>query len=102
MSTTITFKISPTLNRDLGTLAVPMLGRLALKVETEAKRLVPVKTGNLRRSITSAVSVAAGIPTAAVAATAHYGGFVEVGTAFMAPQPYLRPALVKVIRGGVA
>lgn len=101
MSATITFKLSPTLNRSLATLAVPMMGRLALKVESEAKRRVPVKTGNLRRSITSTVSVVGGIPTGVVAATAHYGGFVEVGTAFMHPQPYLRPALIDTIRGGL-
>lgn len=101
MSTTITFKASPTLLRDVSAMSLPMMGLLTLKVETEAKRRVPVRTGNLRRSITGAVSMVAGVPQGVVAATAHYGGFVEIGTAYMAPQPYLRPALIASIRGGL-
>lgn len=101
MSVSISFTPAASLNRDLGDLALVMTARLALAVETEAKRRVPVKTGNLRRSITSTASMSGGVPTGIVAATAHYGGFVELGTAFMQPQPYLRPALVAVIRGGL-
>lgn len=102
MSLNLTFTPSPMLSRDLAELSLPLMARLALKVETEAKRRVPVKTGNLRRSITSTAAMTGGIPTGVVAATAHYGGFVEIGTVFMQPQPYLRPALISVINARVA
>lgn len=101
MATQITFRTNPRLTTELGELAVPMLARLALQVESEAKRRAPVKTGNLRRSITSAAAMDGGIPSAIVAATVHYAGFVELGTRYVNAQPFLRPALVAVIGGAV-
>ena len=99
---TITFRVNPHLRQELGELMVPMLARLAAKVETEAKRNAPVKTGNLRRSIISSVAIVDGVPTGVVAATAHYAGFVELGTYKMNARPFLRRALIDVIRGGIA
>lgn len=99
---TITFRANPRLGVELDRLAAPMMARLALKVETEAKRRTPVKTGNLRRSIISTVAEVDGRPVGVVAATAHYAGFVELGTYKMRARPFLRSALIEVIRGGVA
>jgi len=71
---------------------MPMLTKMTMKVEREAKRLCPVATGNLRRSITHVVKGGFN-PHGIVKATAFYAAFVEYGTRFHAPQPFLRPAL---------
>lgn len=99
---TITYRANPNFARDFGRLLEPMMARLALKVETEAKRNAPVRTGNLRRSITSFVATIEGKPVGVVAATANYAGFVELGTHKMAARPFLRKALIDVIHGGIA
>jgi HK97 gp10 family phage protein len=74
------------------------LRTLAQEVSREAKRLVPYKTGNLRRSITYKVVGFSRDMNAVVQATAFYGIFVELGTRFRSPKPYLRPALRVVLR----
>lgn len=99
MSANVTFRVNPNLDRELGALMRPIMARLALTVETAAKRNAPVKTGNLRRSITSFVADIEGIPVGTVAATAHYAGFVELGTWKMEPRPFLRRALIETIGG---
>jgi HK97 gp10 family phage protein len=62
---------------------------LARTVEQEALLRVPVDTGRLMRSI--AVDVAGSVLTAR--AGAPYASFVEQGTRYMKPQPFLRPAV---------
>lgn len=64
-------------------------GLAAAMVETEAKRIVPVRTGTLQRSIHTE-HPKQGEWT--VGSKIHYAGFVEYGTRKMAAQPYLRPA----------
>lgn len=64
------------------------------KVVQEARRLVPVDTGNLRSSIrfdpnTRTIRAVGG------AGGRVYAGYVEFGTSRMKAQPYLRPALAK-------
>lgn len=66
-------------------------------LKTESKRIVPVKTGNLRASITS--EVAEQTPTRATVnigpgSQAPYGKYVELGTFRMSAKPFLRPPLV--------
>ena len=51
-----------------------------MAIENEAKHLVPVRTGNLRRSIMSSVETLGGTQTGIVAAQAGYGRYVESGT----------------------
>jgi HK97 gp10 family phage protein len=58
-------------------------------VETEAKRLVPVRTGYLRSTIFSRVQEW----TAVVGAEAAYAANVEFGTRYAGAQPFLRPAV---------
>ena len=71
------------------------------RLQTQAQRNAPVGTpestgipgyvgGTLRRSID--LSIKDGGLTADVRATAHYAGYVELGTRFMAAQPYMKPA----------
>lgn len=67
----------------------------AERVKQEAKRRCPVRTGRLRRSIDKVQQgELAWIVTYAVDDPgAYYGLFVELGTRFMSPQPFLGPAL---------
>lgn len=50
--------------------------------------------GTLRQSI--GLSIEDGGLTAHVEATAHYAGYVELGTRFMRAQPYMKPAFNQV------
>lgn len=73
-----------------------LTGQYANLIVKEAKRLVPVRTGNLRDSIRVTPSSEAGrlgLAAAGIAADAPYAGFVEFGTARMRPRPYIRPAV---------
>ncbi len=52
----------------------------------EARRLCPVDTGKLRESIDKR--------RMSIIAETDYALFVEIGTRFMAAQPFLRPAMI--------
>lgn len=75
-----------------------VLRRYALEVERLGKRNCPVDTGNLRSSITTSFEGDGrfGAMSAEVGPTAHYGGYVEWGTRYQAPQAYMGPALDRV------
>jgi HK97 gp10 family phage protein len=65
----------------------------------EAKRIVPVDTGDLRDSIRPEQSEASTLQLSAnITVGMPYAGFVEFGTANMGPQPYIRPSLRKYRR----
>lgn len=66
-----------------------LLQRIALKVEGTAKRLSPVKTGNLRRSVTSRATAHEAI----VGATANYAVYVHEGTSRMPGRPFIKDAI---------
>jgi len=70
------------------------LEEMALKVEREAKRRCPVRTGRLRASIHHGkiedYVYFVGSPVV-------YAPFVEFGTRRMAAKPYLRPAVRVVV-----
>lgn len=62
-----------------------LLEKVALIAEGAGKRLAPVRTGTLRRSITHRIT-----PTAAYVGSAlEYAQFVHEGTRHMAAQPFL-------------
>lgn len=61
-----------------------------LAIESGAKRLAPVDTGNLRSSIKG--KVAGGGYEGEVTATAEHAPYVEFGTSKMPAQPFLLPA----------
>lgn len=67
--------------------------KACLLVEREAKKIVPVKTGTLKRSITHEVDVARRIGI--VGSNVEYAPYVELGTRKWKGKPYLRPALLK-------
>ena len=93
---------------DLDPLTVSILKKAAKDVKEEARELVPVDTGALRKSIrvTSTAKEAGHITRVGVRAGGYetnpktgnlvnYAVFVEFGTSRQAPQPYLVPAANK-------
>lgn len=68
----------------------------------EARRLVPVDSGNLQRSIGYSYDAKEKIIT--LYADQHYAYFVELGTRVSAARPYLRPAIAVMAKawGGLA
>lgn len=73
--------------------------KAGLAIQARAQSMAPVKTGTLRRSITTQ------FPTdlsAVVGPSVHYGIFLEFGTRRMAPRPYMRPAAEAVLPGFAA
>jgi len=70
-----------------------ILEKAAIEINNEAKILCPVRTGNLRASITYVhlKKFLWGVGT-----NVEYAPYVEFGTYKMRAQPYLRPAFDKV------
>lgn len=74
--------------------AQPEIMKIANKVQKTASRLAPKgETGNLKKSGKVTAVKGGG---ARIQFTVRYAGFVEFGTVFMDPEPYLRPALDSV------
>ncbi len=73
--------------------------KTTLDVEAKAKGLTPVKTGTLRRSITSQFPSPL---TGMVGPSVHYGIYVEMGTRHMGARPYMRPAAAQASSGFAA
>lgn len=69
-----------------------LLVPLCKAITKDAKRYVPVRTGDLKRDITWEVYGGVG----RVGSNLKYSEYVERGTPQMAAQPYLRPALYRV------
>lgn len=81
--------------RTTGARAQVVVRKTAIDIESTAKNLVPVDTGNLKGSIghSDLRSVGrSGSLGAEIGPTASYGVFVEMGTTRMAPQPFMGPA----------
>lgn len=70
-----------------------------LDVQAKAQAIVPVKTGTLRRSITSQFPSEL---TGRVGPSVNYGVYVEMGTRRMAARPYMRPAAAQAASGFVS
>ena len=60
------------------------------EMQAKAQQNAPVDTGTLKRSI--GLEITDGGMSAEVEPTAEYAPYVELGTRFMDPQPYLKPA----------
>ena len=76
--------------------AVRALGDLGQEMRDTAVRICPVDTGMLRDSITSEVGVVFDTPILRLSAgdpVIDYAGYVELGTRYQEPQPFLRPAV---------
>lgn len=70
---------------------------VAQEIRNDAVRACPVLTGRLRQSITVQKI---GDGNYRVGTNVSYSIFVEMGTRFQAPNPFLRPALEKARRRG--
>lgn len=66
-----------------------MLDRIGSAIEQHAKEYVPVRTGNLRDSITHVVDGR----SVAVGTNVEYAAYVELGTSTQPARPYLIPAV---------
>lgn len=73
--------------------AAATLLKAGVKVEGAAKRLCPVDTGRLRSSIAHELTTDARGLVCFVGTNVEYAIYQELGTRYMAAQPYLRPAL---------
>ena len=71
-----------------------VLNNVALDILKIAKDLVPVSTGKLRDSIQILEDSE---NSKIIGSDVEYSGFVEFGTKDQAPQPFIRPALYKII-----
>ncbi len=63
-----------------------------LLIENEAKQNVPVRTGNLKRSLDTEVEGNKKEKEVIIGTEVDYADEVEYGTSTQRPQPYLRPA----------
>jgi HK97 gp10 family phage protein len=70
------------------------VAKAALDIEAKAKSAAPVDTGNLKNSIQASE---VGPTHWRVTAGADYSLYVEMGTVFMAAQPFMGPAVDQVI-----
>lgn len=88
MSVSLTSRL-PQLEAQLVAKAQQGVQKAANDVESHAKGVAPVDTGNLRSSIQSEST---GALSAVVNAGAEYGIYQEYGTYKMAAQPFMVPA----------
>jgi HK97 gp10 family phage protein len=70
--------------------AVAEVKRAAFEIEAAGKAKAPVRTGLLRRSITTQTTE--GGLRAEIGPSVQYGPMVEFGTRHMGARPYMRPA----------
>ena len=91
-------------NGRIGEKGAQVVRRSAAAVEALGKQFCPVDTGHLKGTIGASFEGDGrfGAMTAEIGPTAHYGGYVEFGTRFMAPHAYMGPALDRVGPGFVA
>jgi HK97 gp10 family phage protein len=66
------------------------MAKTAELVWTLAQQYVPVRTGRLRSSLSV---LTLGSLQFKVGSNVEYAGYVEYGTRFMSPRPYLRPSI---------
>ena len=86
----------PAVAAGLGAAVAEAVRKTTLDIEAEAKRLVPVRTGTLRRSIHSTFEN--GGRTGRVGPSVDYGVYVEFGSRGRAARPYMRPAAERSAR----
>jgi HK97 gp10 family phage protein len=63
-----------------------LMSKIVLVIEKNSKRVTPVRTGNLRRSVGSKVE--AGGDRGVIGASAHYARYVHEGTSRMSGRPF--------------
>jgi len=79
----------------MGSVLQAMDGELKEEVLPEAQRLVPVRTGKLKASLTVGTERDGTVVTGYVEAGEPYAPYVELGMKDRPAKPYLRPAAEK-------
>jgi HK97 gp10 family phage protein len=74
------------------------LAKRAVRVESAAKRLAPVRSGRLRASITHQMARDERGLLAVIGTNVSYALYQELGTMYMSARPFLRPALREASR----
>lgn len=82
--------ISPSFYAEVRERQRHLLKNIAERVTENAQDIVPYRTGKLHSRIGYKVMSS---QRARISAKTHYAVYVELGTRYMAAQPYLRPAL---------
>lgn len=72
--------------------------KIAYKIERDAKMVVPIDTGDLRKSIETEVEGGIGSVTAEIGTDLEYAESVEFGTSRQYAQPYLIPSFDKNVQ----
>lgn len=90
----MSFNFVPGFRQQLDSRITSMLSQMGAAAVAEARRLVPVETGQLRDSIGYVVRQSD--RTLQIYADMPYAMAVEFGTARQHAQPYLRPALLSL------
>ncbi len=78
--------------------AQTMITIVAQETESQMKSFAPVRTGNLRRSITHRVFIDGKSWAALVGTNVKYAIFQEYGTRFHPAHPFMRPAIEAIRR----
>lgn len=77
------------------------LQRVGIRVQNGARVLCPVDTGRLRSSIQHQMGRDAGGSYVDIGTNVEYAADVEFGSQGRRPKPYLRPALLQTLSGGM-
>lgn len=73
-------------------MSLPIRFETGDRIVSDAKQIVPVRTGRLQNSIQVAETREGGL---VIVALTSYASYVEFGTSRMFARPYLRPAIRK-------
>jgi HK97 gp10 family phage protein len=101
MNAKVTVTFNPAADKILGNEVEKLIDTLGAGVLRRARRVAPVKSGDLRRSLRKVTHRdSATKATSEIGSDLDYSPLVERGTSKMAAQPYLRPALYQTTGGG--
>lgn len=78
-----------------------LMARTGVRIQRKAKQKCPVDTGRLRSSIDTALDVSEEGIAVLVGTNVEYAPYVEFGTRFMAPRPFLRSSVTEVLAEGL-
>lgn len=87
------FRLNEDIQNKSEELLVKTFQRSMLQIQNLAKIKAPVDTGNLRNSIQLDIVTDTQI---IITSYANYSAFIEYGTVYMQPQPFMRPAIDEV------
>jgi len=87
------FRLNEDIQNKSDELLIKTFQRSMLQIQNLAKIKAPVDTGNLRNSIQLQIITDTQI---VITSFANYSAYIEFGTLYMQPQPFLRPAIDEV------